>query len=272
MDQEKSASAPSFSPSGHGEEKESRNAARQMPRSSGTVEERAQEPAPAATAPEALLRTSTSPQWRTQEAEQTRRVQPALRQPRSSRAAKSGHVRFPFLRREREKVPQPPAEDTAQPAEAGEASDKAGGAAGTPSASAGARHTTQEAALQAAQQAAHLGSNIAKGMGRLSHSNFLQGKTWYFLLSVNILLAVVLSLILVWVSIERMDINYFINIERVKLRDKQSLHGKLMVEKERLLSPYELRVKAEKLGMKAPKPGQIRRIDMGHAKPAKKGS
>ena len=100
----------------------------------------------------------------------------------------------------------------------------------------------------------------------------MQGKSWYFLLSVNILLAVVLALTLVWVSIERMDINYFINIERVKLREKQSLHGKLMVEKERLLSPYELRIKAEKLGMKAPRPGQIRRIDMGHARPAKKAS
>ncbi len=82
-----------------------------------------------------------------------------------------------------------------------------------------------------------------------------------------------LGFILVWVSIERMDINYFINREQVRLREKQSLHGKLLVEKERLLSPYELRIKAEKLGMKAPKPGQIRRIELGPgvaARPAAK--
>ncbi len=99
-------------------------------------------------------------------------------------------------------------------------------------------------------------------LARMSGARFLHGRSWYFLLSVNILLAIVLSLTLVWVSIERMDANYFINLERAKLRDKQSLHGKLEVERERLLSPYELRINAERLGMKAPEPGQIRRMDL----------
>lgn len=96
----------------------------------------------------------------------------------------------------------------------------------------------------------------------LQRSPLLKGRAWYFIVAVNILTALVLSLILVWVSIERMDINYFINLEQVELRDKLSLHGKLQVEKERLLSPYELRLKAEKLGMKPPKPGQIRRVEL----------
>ena len=99
-------------------------------------------------------------------------------------------------------------------------------------------------------------------LARISSTRFLHGRSWYFLLSVNILLAIVLSLTLVWVSIERMDTNYFINLERANLREKQSLHGKLEVERERLLSPYELRVNAERLGMKAPEPGQIRRMDL----------
>lgn len=114
-----------------------------------------------------------------------------------------------------------------------------------------------------------LRSQLAEGMDRMSKKPFLQGKTWSFLLSVNILMAVVLSFILVWVSIERMDINYFINLERSRLREKQSLHGKLEVEKERLLSPYELRLKAEKLGMKAPAPGQIRRMDLSSRVPGR---
>lgn len=105
-------------------------------------------------------------------------------------------------------------------------------------------------------------AGMRPALARVSNARFLQGRTWYFLLSVNILLAIVLSLTLVWVSIERMDANYFINLERAKLRDKQSLHGKLEVERERLLSPYELRVNAERLGMKAPEPGQIRRMDL----------
>lgn len=113
-----------------------------------------------------------------------------------------------------------------------------------------------------------LKSQILQGVDRMSKKPFLQGKTWSFLLSVNILMAVVFSFILVWVSIERMDINYFINLERSRLREKQSLHGKLEVEKERLLSPYELRLKAEKLGMKAPAPGQIRRMDLSRHAPA----
>ena len=33
------------------------------------------------------------------------------------------------------------------------------------------------------------------------------------------------------------------------------------VERERLLSPYELRRKAEEIGMKEPKPGQVRRME-----------
>lgn len=110
---------------------------------------------------------------------------------------------------------------------------------------------------------------LSRSLSGLSQSRFLRGRTWSFLLSANILAAIVLGIILVWVSIERMDINYFINLEQVRLREKQSLHGKLLVEKERLLSPYELRIKAEKLGMKAPKPGQIRRIDLGSRTPAK---
>lgn len=108
--------------------------------------------------------------------------------------------------------------------------------------------------------------SVSTGRGqtrvRMSGARFLHGRSWYFLLSVNILLAIVLSLTLVWVSIERMDANYFINLERAKLRDKQSLHAKLEVERERLLSPYELRINAERLGMKAPEPGQIRRMDL----------
>ena len=38
--------------------------------------------------------------------------------------------------------------------------------------------------------------------------------------------------------------------------------AKLEVERERLLSPYELRRRAEEFGMREPKPGQVRRMEI----------
>ena len=46
----------------------------------------------------------------------------------------------------------------------------------------------------------------------------------------------------------------------LSLRERRALRAKLEVERERLLSPYELRLKAEKLGLGEPKPGQVRRM------------
>ena len=38
--------------------------------------------------------------------------------------------------------------------------------------------------------------------------------------------------------------------------------AKLEVERERLLSPYELRRRAEEFGMREPRPGQVRRMEI----------
>ena len=38
--------------------------------------------------------------------------------------------------------------------------------------------------------------------------------------------------------------------------------AKLEVERERLLSPYELRRRAEDFGMREPRPGQVRRMEI----------
>lgn len=90
----------------------------------------------------------------------------------------------------------------------------------------------------------------------------LGGRTWLLFLSLGVLAGVIMSLLIVWVNIERMDMTYFINIQRSELRDKQALRAKLEVERERLLSPYELRQRAERFGMTEPKPGQIRRMQI----------
>ena len=86
-------------------------------------------------------------------------------------------------------------------------------------------------------------------------------KSWLLLLALGLLACMTMCLILVWSNIERIDTTYFINIAQNKLQERKALRAKLEVERERLLSPYELRRKAEEIGMKEPKPGQVRRME-----------
>ena len=88
-----------------------------------------------------------------------------------------------------------------------------------------------------------------------------QTKSWLLLLALGLLACMTMCLILVWSNIERIDTTYFINIAQNKLQERKALRAKLEVERERLLSPYELRRKAEEIGMKEPKPGQVRRME-----------
>ena len=82
------------------------------------------------------------------------------------------------------------------------------------------------------------------------------------LLVLGLLSCMVMGLVLVWSNIERMDTTYFINIQQNTVRERRALRAKLEVERERLLSPYELRRKADEFGMREPKPGQIRRMEI----------
>lgn len=84
---------------------------------------------------------------------------------------------------------------------------------------------------------------------------------WLLAIALGILSSMVMSLVMVWCNIERMDTNYFINILQVDVRDRQAHQAKLEVEREHLLSPYELGRKAAAFGMRQPKPGQVRRMD-----------
>ncbi len=101
---------------------------------------------------------------------------------------------------------------------------------------------------------------LAGEMKRNSQSRVFKGRGWSLCLACNIMLAAVCCLFLVWAGIERMDINYFINLEQHRYREKMELNVKLQVERERLVSPYELLKKAQEYGMKQPLPGQIRRL------------
>ena len=85
---------------------------------------------------------------------------------------------------------------------------------------------------------------------------------WGVALVLGLLSCMVMGLVLVWSNIERMDTTYFINIQQNTVRERRALRAKLEVERERLLSPYELRRKADEFGMREPKPGQIRRMEI----------
>lgn len=88
------------------------------------------------------------------------------------------------------------------------------------------------------------------------------GRGWLLVLAWGVIACMSMGLVLVWVNIERMDTNYFINIAQNTLKDRKSLRGKLQVERDRLLSPYELRRRAEEFGMTEPRPGQVRRLQI----------
>lgn len=87
-------------------------------------------------------------------------------------------------------------------------------------------------------------------------------RAWLFLFIVMTLAIPVMGLVLVWSGIERTDTTYFINIAQTEVRERLALHAKLEVERDRLLSPYELRRKAGEFGMQEPKAGQIRQLEL----------
>lgn len=85
---------------------------------------------------------------------------------------------------------------------------------------------------------------------------------WVFVFVLELLALPVMGLMLVWSGIERTDTTYFINIAQTEVREKEILRNKLEVERERLLSPYELRKKAEQFGMHEPASGQVRKMEI----------
>lgn len=69
-----------------------------------------------------------------------------------------------------------------------------------------------------------------------------------------------LGLGLVVVSIDRTDIGYNARTLEGRLKERAAHVSALEVERGRLLSPYVLEQKAAQFGMRAARPGQIRRM------------
>jgi hypothetical protein len=92
-------------------------------------------------------------------------------------------------------------------------------------------------------------------------TNEANGSGWLLTLVISLLLSLVLGLALVWMSIESTDRAYTIGQLNGKLAERKALKAKLEVERDRLLSPYELGRASIALGMREALPGQIRRLD-----------
>ncbi len=72
--------------------------------------------------------------------------------------------------------------------------------------------------------------------------------------------ALTLGMGAVWLNIERMDLAYDLRKMEKSLDQKEHLAVKLTVERNNLISPYQLKKLAEKLQLGVAAPGQIRRI------------
>ncbi len=85
-----------------------------------------------------------------------------------------------------------------------------------------------------------------------------ENRGWSLCVAMGVISALAMTLTLVWVNIERTNINYFFNKLQVDLREKRTHTVKLEVEREYLLSPRELGRRAKALGLEKPTAGQIR--------------
>ena len=102
---------------------------------------------------------------------------------------------------------------------------------------------------------------LASRVRKVADSPLFTGWRWSLCLGINIAIAAASGLYLVWAGIEMTDYTYFINVEESHYNERREMHAKLQVERDSLLSPAELRAKAQKYGMKEAAPGQIRRLD-----------
>ncbi len=84
--------------------------------------------------------------------------------------------------------------------------------------------------------------------------------TWLLGVIISLLITGVLAPMAVWISIEKNELLYQSRQLQAELEKKAELSAKLEVEHGRMLSPYELKKKAEEIGMGQANSGQVRRL------------
>ncbi len=83
---------------------------------------------------------------------------------------------------------------------------------------------------------------------------------WLIALMISLLFSFSVGLFLIWMSIDRNELAYNLYKTQNALESSRGHIVKLEVERDSILSPYELDKKAAELGLVVAGPGQIRRI------------
>jgi hypothetical protein len=99
------------------------------------------------------------------------------------------------------------------------------------------------------------------GLGEKAEGNSSQGQALVLASVLSISLLAAIGLLLVWLNLERTQLAYKARTLQGEVESARELSAKLGVEREHLLSPGRLGAKAEELGLRPAKPGQIRRME-----------
>lgn len=83
---------------------------------------------------------------------------------------------------------------------------------------------------------------------------------WVLAFSISMVGALLLSLLVVWMNIEQVDMAYKLKRMSYELDQANNLAAKLEVERDNLISPYRLSKEAERMGMRPTESGQQRKI------------
>lgn len=82
------------------------------------------------------------------------------------------------------------------------------------------------------------------------------------LIPLNLVVALVLGIALVWMSIERVQIAYEQRTLATKKQELAILVDKLKTERNNLISPYNLRKLADTYNLRPARPGQLRHLEL----------
>lgn len=86
------------------------------------------------------------------------------------------------------------------------------------------------------------------------------GRGWLLFFVIATMTALFMGILLVWIGIGRTDLAYEIRLMHLNFESRVALKSKLEVERERLLTPYELSKHADRLAIREARVGQIRRL------------
>ncbi len=103
-------------------------------------------------------------------------------------------------------------------------------------------------------------NKIIKNYQGKAEQGFSYANAWLIVLMISLLFSFSAGLFLIWMSIDRTELAYNVYKVQTALDNSKGHINKLEVERDSILSPYELDKKAAEFGLVVADPGQVRRI------------